>query len=84
MTGPKATIRIARDADGVPTITAQNDEMSPSVSVSPTPRTGCSRWNCSAAMPPGGWPRSLARGAVPVDTQMRVLGLYRAAEAEIP
>ena len=33
----------------------------PSGSALPMPRTGCFRWNCSAATPPGGWPRSLGR-----------------------
>ncbi len=56
----------------------------PSASVLSMPRIGYSRWNCSGVMPPDGWPRSLGPQAVPLDKQMRVLGLYRAAEAEIP
>ena len=36
--------------------------MPPSGSASPMPRTGCSRWSCSGATAPGGWPRSSARG----------------------
>ena len=54
LSGPRAEIRIERDADGVPLIAAQMMKMSLLDLVSSMRRNACSRWSCNGAMAPGG------------------------------
>jgi penicillin amidase len=84
LTGPTAEIRIERDADGVPLITAQNDE---------DVAFGLGFVHAQERLPQMELQRRYGAGrlaeifgpqALATDRQMRVLGLYRAAEAEIP
>jgi len=82
--GPKAEIRVERDADGVPLIVAQNDEdlafglgyvhaQERLFQMELQRRYGAGRLAEIFGVP-----------AVGIDRQMRTFGLYRAAEAEIP
>ena len=84
LAGPKAEIRVDRDADGVPRIVAQDDgdlafglgfvhAQERLFQIELQRRYGAGRLS-----------EIFGPQAVSVDRQMRVLGLYRAAEAEIP
>lgn len=84
LSGPSAEIRIERDADGVPLITAQND---------PDAAFGLGFVHAQERLFQMELQRRYGAGrlaeifgpqALASDRQMRVLGLYRAAVAEIP
>ncbi len=84
LAGPKAAIRIARDADGVPTITAQDDEDAAFGLGFVHAQDRLFQMELMRRYAAGRLAEIFGAGALPVDKQMRVLGLYRAAEAEIP
>jgi penicillin amidase len=56
----------------------------PSGSASLMPRTGCFQMELQRRYGAGRLAEMFGEAAVPLDTQMRVLGLYRAAEAAFP
>jgi penicillin amidase len=84
LAGPKAEIRIARDADGVPSITAQDDDDAAFGLGFVHAQDRLFQMELQRRYAAGRLAEIFGPDAVPVDRQMRVLGLYRAAEAEIP
>ena len=82
--GPKAEIRIERDADGVPLITARDDEDAAFGLGFVHAQDRLFQMELQRRYGAGRLAEILGREAVTIDRQMRVLGLYRAAEAEIP
>ncbi len=82
--GPRAVIRIARDADGVPTIIAENDDDAAFGLGFVHAQDRLFQMELQRRYAAGRLAEILGLKAVPVDEEMRVLGLYRAAEAEIP
>jgi penicillin amidase len=81
--GAKAAIRIARDADGVPTIIAQDDDDAAFGLGFAHAQDRLFQMELMRRYAAGRLAEILGPAALPVDKQMRVLGLYRAAEAEI-
>ncbi|HEY3908399.1 MAG TPA: penicillin acylase family protein [Stellaceae bacterium] len=81
--GPKSVIRIARDADGIPTITAQDDDDAAFGLGFVHAQDRLFQMELQRRYAAGRLAEIFGPQAVPVDKQMRVLGLYRAAEAEI-
>jgi penicillin G amidase len=82
--GPKAEIRIERDADGVPLITAGDDEDAAFGLGFVHAQDRLFQMELQRRYGAGRLAEIFGRDALAVDRQMRVLGLYRAAEAEIP
>jgi penicillin amidase len=84
LAGPKAEIRVERDADGVPRIIAQDDEdLAFGLGFVHT-QERLFQMELQRRYGAGRLSEIFGPDAVAVDRQMRVLGLYRAAEAEIP
>ncbi len=84
VTGPKAEIRIERDADGVPRVIAQDDEDLAFGLGFVHAQERLFQMELQRRYAAGRLAEILGPQAVAADRQMRVLGLYRAAEAEIP
>jgi penicillin amidase len=84
LSGPKAEIRIERDADGVPLITAQDDEDLAFGLGFVHAQERLFQMELQRRYGAGRLAEVFGPPAVAVDRQMRVLGLYRAAEAAIP
>ncbi len=82
--GPKADIRIERDADGVPLITAGDDEDAAFGLGFVHAQDRLFQMELQRRYGAGRLAEIFGRDALAVDRQMRVLGLYRAAEVEIP
>src|SRR5271166_817183 len=82
--GSRAEIRIERDADGVPVITAQDDEDAAFGLGFVHAQDRLFQMELQRRYGAGRLAEIFGRDAVATDRQMRVLGLYRAAEAEIP
>ena len=81
--GPKAAIRIERDADGVPRITAQDDDDAAFGLGFAHAQDRLFQMELQRRYAAGRLAEIFGPKAAPVDKQMRVLGLYRAAESEI-
>lgn len=79
--GLHGEVGIVRDADGVPTITAQNDDDLAFGLGYAHAQDRLFQMELQRRYGAGRLAEIFGAGAVPVDTQMRVLGLYRAAEA---
>src|SRR5437588_12028508 len=84
LAGPKAEIRVERDADSVPRIIAQDDEDLAFGLGFVHAQERLFQMELQRRYGAGRLSEILGPQAVAVDRQMRVLGLYRAAEAEIP
>jgi penicillin G amidase len=82
--GPRATIRIERDADGLPLIAAQDDDDVAFGLGYAHAQDRLFQMELQRRYAAGRLAEIFGPDAVMVDKQMRVLGLYRAAEAEIP
>src|SRR5208337_3788681 len=82
--GPKAEIRIERDADGVPLIKAQDDEDAAFGLGFVHAQDRLFQMELQRRYGAGRLAEIFGPEAVATDRQMRVLGLYRAAAAEIP
>ncbi|MFZ2005667.1 MAG: penicillin acylase family protein [Stellaceae bacterium] len=79
--GLHGEVGIVRDADGVPTITAQNDDDLAFGLGYAHAQDRLFQMELQRRYGAGRLAEIFGASAVPVDTQMRVLGLYRAAEA---
>jgi penicillin G amidase len=84
VSGPKAQIRIERDADGVPLITAQDDEDVAFGLGFVHAQERLFQMELQRRYGAGRLAEIFGQQAVATDRQMRVLGLYRAAESAIP
>ncbi len=84
VSGAKAEIRIERDADGVPLIIAEDDEDAAFGLGFVHAQERLFQMELQRRYGAGRLAEIFGPQAVAVDRQMRVLGLYRAAEAEIP
>src|SRR5271165_1509654 len=84
LAGPKAEIRVERDADGVPRIIAQDDEDLAFGLGFVHAQERLFQMELQRRYGAGRLSEIFGPQAVATDRQMRVLGLYRAAEAEIP
>src|SRR6266478_1040029 len=84
LAGPKAEIRVERDADGVPRIIAQNDEDLAFGLGFVHAQERLFQMELQRRYGAGRLSEIFGLQAVATDRQMRVLGLYRAAAAEIP
>src|SRR5713101_1827379 len=84
LAGPKVEIRIERDADGVPLITAGDDEDAAFGLGFVHAQERLFQMELQRRYGAGRLAEILGPQAVAIDRQMRVLGLYRAAEAAIP
>jgi penicillin G amidase len=84
MAGPKAEIRVERDADGVPRIIAQDDEDLAFGLGFVHAQERLFQMELQRRYGAGRLAEIFGPNALAIDRQMRVLGLYRAAEAEIP
>ena len=82
--GPKAEIRIERDRAGVPLINAQDDEDAAFGLGFVHAQDRLFQMELQRRYGAGRLAEIFGQEAVTIDRQMRVLGLYRAAEAEIP
>jgi len=82
--GPKAEIRVERDADGVARIIAQDDEDLAFGIGFVHAQERLFQMELQRRYGAGRLSEIFGPDALAVDRQMRVLGLYRAAEAEIP
>ncbi len=82
--GPKSVVRIARDADGIPTIVAQDDDDAAFGLGFAHAQDRLFQMELQRRYAAGRLAEIFGAPAVPTDKQMRVLGLYRAAAAEIP
>ena len=82
--GLHAEVTIARDADGIPTITAANDEGAAFGLGYAHAQDRLFQMELQRRFGAGRLAELFGEAAVSVDTQMRVLGLYRAAEAAWP
>jgi penicillin amidase len=82
--GPKAEIRIERNADGVPLIAAQDDEDAAFGLGFVHAQDRLFQMELQRRSGAGRLAEIFGREALTIDRQMRVLGLYRAAEVEIP
>jgi len=81
---PKAEIRIERDADGVPLITAEDDEDVAFGLGFVHAQERLFQMELQRRYGAGRLAEIFGQQAVATDRQMRVLGLYRAAETEVP
>ncbi|HZK91420.1 MAG TPA: penicillin acylase family protein [Stellaceae bacterium] len=77
-------VTIARDADGIPTITAKNDDDLAFGLGYAHAQDRLFQMELQRRYGAGRLAELFGAAAVPIDTQMRVLGLYRAAEAAFP
>jgi penicillin amidase len=77
-------VRIERDADGVPLISAANDEDAAFGLGFVHAQDRLFQMELQRRYGAGRLSEVLGTDALPTDRQMRVLGLYRSAEAEIP
>jgi penicillin G amidase len=84
LAGPKAEIRVERDADGVPRIIAQDDEDLAFGLGFVHAQERLFQMELQRRYGAGRLSEIFGPDALTIDRQMRVLGLYRAAEAEIP
>jgi penicillin G amidase len=84
LSGPKAEIRVERDGDGVPLITAQDDEDAAFGLGFVHAQDRLFQMELQRRYGAGRLAEIFGAQAIPVDRQMRVLGLYRAAEAALP
>jgi penicillin G amidase len=84
LAGPRAEIRIERDAMGVPSITAQSDEDAAFGLGFVHAQDRLFQMELMRRLGAGRLAEIFGKEALPIDKEMRVLGLYRAAEAEIP
>jgi penicillin G amidase len=84
LAGPKAEIRVERDADGVPHIIARDDEDLAFGLGFVHAQERLFQMELQRRYGAGRLSEIFGPDAVAIDRQMRVLGLYRAAEAEIP
>jgi penicillin amidase len=84
VSGPKGEIRIERDADGVPLITAQDDDDVAFGLGFVHAQERLFQMELQRRYGAGRLAEIFGLQAVATDRQMRVLGLYRAAEASIP
>jgi penicillin amidase len=82
--GAKGEIRIERDTDGVPVITAVDDEDASFGLGFVHAQERLFQMELQRRYGAGRLAEILGREALTIDRQMRVLGLYHAAEAEIP
>jgi penicillin G amidase len=82
--GPKATVRIERDLAGVPVITAQDDDDAAFGLGFVHAQDRLFQMELQRRYGAGRLAEILGPPALGTDELMRVLGLYRAAEAEIP
>jgi penicillin G amidase len=82
--GPQTVIRIARDAVGVPTIVAQSEGDAAFGLGFVHAQDRLFQMELMRRYAAGRLSEILGPAALPIDKQMRVLGLYRAAEQEIP
>src|SRR3984893_2710291 len=82
--GLQAEIRLDRDADGVPLITARDDEDAAFGFGFVHAQDRLFQMELQRRYGAGRLAEIFGPEAVATDRQMRVLGLYRAAEAEIP
>jgi penicillin amidase len=82
--GAKGEIRIERDTDGVPLITAVDDEDAAFGLGFVHAQERLFQMELQRRYGAGRLAEIFGREALTIDRQMRVLGLYRAAEAEIP
>ena len=82
--GLKGEVRIERDADGVPLISAANDEDAAFGLGFVHAQDRLFQMELQRRYAAGRLAEVFGAEALPTDRQMRVLGLYRAAEAEIP
>ncbi len=82
--GPKAEIRIERDADGIPTIIARDDDDAAFGLGFVHAQDRLFQMELQRRYAEGRLAEIFGPDAVPVDKEMRVLGLARAAEAAIP
>ena len=82
--GLKAAIRIERDPDGIPLLAAQDDDDAAFGLGFAHAQDRLFQMELQRRYAAGRLAEIFGPDAVPVDKQMRVLGLYRAAEAEIP
>ncbi len=84
VTAPKAAVRIERDGEGVPTIIAQTDDDAAFGLGFVHAQDRLFQMELMRRYAAGRLAEVFGPTALPVDKQMRVLGLYRAAEQEIP
>ena len=84
LAGPKAEIRVERDADGVPRIIAQDDEDLAFGLGFVHAQERLFQMELQRRYGAGRLAEIFGPQAVATDRQTRVLGLYRAAQAEIP
>jgi penicillin amidase len=84
VTGPNATIRIERDVDGVPTIIAQSDEDAAFGLGFVHAQDRLFQMELMRRYASGRLAEIFGNPALPIDRQMRILGLYGAAQGEIP
>ena len=82
--GPKAEIRIERDADGIPTIVARDDDDAAFGLGFVHAEDRLFQMELQRRYAEGRLAEIFGPDAVPVDKEMRVFGLARAAEAAIP
>ncbi len=82
--GLKAEVTITRDADGVPLITAADDDSAAFGLGFVHAQDRLFQMEVQRRYGAGRLAEIFGPNAVPVDRQMRVLGLYRAVEAEFP
>ena len=83
LAGPKAEIRVERDPDGIPRIVAQDDEDLAFGLGFVHAQERLFQMELQRRYGAGRLAEIFGPQAIAVDRQMRVLGLYRAAEAEI-
>src|SRR5258707_14764553 len=84
VSGPKAQIRIERDADGVPLITAQDDEDAAFGLGFVHAQERLFQMELQRRYGAGRLAEIFGQQAAATDRQLRVLGLYRAAASAIP
>jgi penicillin G amidase len=84
LAGPRAEIRIARDADGVPTIIAEGDADAAFGLGFVHAQDRLFQMELMRRYGAGRLAEIFGKEALPIDREMRVLGLYRAAAAELP
>src|SRR5437763_10379111 len=82
--GPMGEVRIARDADGVPLITAANDEDAAFGLGFAHAQDRLFQMELQRRFGAGRLAEIFGLRALTIDRQMRILGLYRLAEAELP
>jgi penicillin amidase len=82
--GLHAELTIARDPDGIPTITAASDEDAAFGLGYAHAQDRLFQMELQRRYGAGRLAELFGEAAAPIDTQMRVLGLYRAAEAAVP